>query len=307
MNDVILHHYPQSPVTEKVRVVFGIKQLKWRSVEVPRIPPKPKLMPLTGGYRRTPVMQIGADVYCDTACINREIERRFPEPTLYPGGADGMVWGLSRWTDVTLMDTAVAIVLGPLSKTLPPEFADDRGRLYFGPDFNLDALGADVAHHLAQLRGQLVWINDRLSGGRQFMLGDAPGLPDALTYYIVWFIRGRYEGGPALLDRYEHLLAWEKRVRDIGHGEWTDLSEDGALKIALESQPAAATVQPGDPRGLEAGMRVSVVQDGNGGDPEVEGELVGLTDYEIAIKRNDPQVGEVVVHFPQVGYRVTKL
>ena len=74
MTELILHHYPQSPVSEKVRVVLGLKGLSWRSVEIPRLPPKPDLMPLTGGYRMTPVMQLGADVYCDSQCIIREIE-----------------------------------------------------------------------------------------------------------------------------------------------------------------------------------------------------------------------------------------
>ena len=61
-SEVIFHAYPQSPVAEKVRVAFGIKGLAWRKVEIPRLPPKPMLTALTGGYRRTPVMQIGADI-----------------------------------------------------------------------------------------------------------------------------------------------------------------------------------------------------------------------------------------------------
>jgi len=75
---VIFHAYPQSPVAEKVRIVSGIKGLAWRSVEIPRLPPKPMLTALTGGYRRTPVMQIGPDLYCDSQCIIRELERRPP-------------------------------------------------------------------------------------------------------------------------------------------------------------------------------------------------------------------------------------
>ncbi len=75
-SDIILHNYPQSPVAEKVRTVLGIKGLAWHDVEIPRLPPKPLLTPLTGGYRRTPVMQIGADIFCDSQCIIREIEQR---------------------------------------------------------------------------------------------------------------------------------------------------------------------------------------------------------------------------------------
>ena len=91
---IILHHFDRSPFSEKIRVVFGHKGLSWRSVRIPQIMPKPDLMPLTGGYRRTPVMQIGADVFCDTQIIIREIERRFPSPTLFPPGAAGVPWAL---------------------------------------------------------------------------------------------------------------------------------------------------------------------------------------------------------------------
>ena len=96
---IVLHHFDRSPFSEKIRVVFGFKGLSWRSVRIPPIMPKPDLMPLTGGYRRTPVMQIGADVFCDTQIIIREIERRFPSPTLFPPGAAGAPWALSSWTD----------------------------------------------------------------------------------------------------------------------------------------------------------------------------------------------------------------
>ena len=99
MSDIILHNYPQSPVAEKARVALGIKGLTWQSVEIPRLPPKPMLTKLTGGYRRTPVMQIGADIYCDTQCIVQELERRFPSPTFFPTQDAGLIWSLSRWTD----------------------------------------------------------------------------------------------------------------------------------------------------------------------------------------------------------------
>ena len=83
---IIFHHYPNSPFSEKVRIAFGIKQLAWKSVEVPNILPKPDLMPLTGGYRKTPVMQIGADIFCDSQIILRELERRYPTPAIMPNG-----------------------------------------------------------------------------------------------------------------------------------------------------------------------------------------------------------------------------
>src|SRR6201991_1825143 len=107
---IILHHFDRSPFSEKIRVIFGFKGLSWRSVRIPPIMPKPDLMPLTGGYRRTPVMQIGADVFCNTQMIIREIERRFPAPTLFPSGAAGAAWALGSWTDRTFFQTAVNLV-----------------------------------------------------------------------------------------------------------------------------------------------------------------------------------------------------
>ena len=71
MTDIILHHYDTSPYAEKVRTGLGLKGLAWASVELPQIMPKPNLTALTGGYRKTPVLQFGADIYCDSQLIMR--------------------------------------------------------------------------------------------------------------------------------------------------------------------------------------------------------------------------------------------
>lgn len=308
MTEIILHHYPQSPVAEKVRVALGMKNAAWRSVEIPRLPPKPDLMPLTGGYRRTPVLQAGADIYCDSQCIIRELERRIPEPTLYPGGAAGLPWAISRWTDGPLFKTVVSVVMGAQADELPEEFAVDRGRLYLGPDFDWRAQKKDLPHMLAQIRAQFGWMDTRLAGGRDFMLGAQPGLPDALCYHLVWFLRGRFAGGPELIDQFANLSAWEKRVAAIGHGHPQDMGSGQALEVARSATPETPECGDAqDPQRLTPGQRVSVTPDGDGGDPSVEGRVVSVGIDHIAIARSAPEVGDVVVHFPRVGYRVTPL
>ena len=308
MPDLILHHYPQSPVAEKVRVVLGIKNVAWHSVQIPRLPPKPDLMPLTGGYRRTPVLQVGADVYCDSQCIIRELERRCPQPTLYPHGAAGLPWALSRWTDDILFTLVVGVVMSAQAGELPEEFANDRGRLYFGPDFDWQAQKKMLPHTLSQIRAQLSWIDDRLSGDRDFMLGADAGLPDALCYHLVWFFRGRYAGGPAMLAQFPNLVAWEERVAALGHGRPQDLDSKDALDMARAATPqSAGQSDPDDPQGLAPGQMVSVVPDVDGGDPSVEGRIAGVSIDTIAISRSAPEVGDITVHFPRVGYRVTPL
>ncbi|MGH1480047.1 MAG: glutathione S-transferase family protein [Geminicoccales bacterium] len=307
MTEIILHHYPQSPVAEKVRVGLGIKNLAWRSVEIPRLPPKPLLMPLTGGYRRTPVMQIGADIYCDTQCILRELQRRYPEPTFYPGGGDGMVWGISRWTDSLLLDLVVKVVLGASPDDLPPAFAADRGRLYFGPDYDLAAVNADLDHTLAQLRAQFGWIDQRLATGRTFLLGDQPGLPDALTYYLVWFLHGRWAEGPNFIAAFPSLQSWQRRIAAIGHGETKDLSAEDALDIAAKSEPTTPRHDdPGDRQGLTPGITVDVRPMEDGGDPPVTGEIRYIDAETIALHRTEERLGSLVVHFPRVGYRISR-
>jgi glutathione S-transferase len=275
---------------------------------IPRLPPKPDLMPLTGGYRRTPVLQVGADIYCDSQCIIRELERRYPQPTLYPHGAAGLPWALSRWTDGALFTLVVGVVMGAQADELAEEFANDRGRLYFGPDFDWQEQKKMLPHTLAQIRAQFGWMDERLSGERDYMLGAEPGLPDALCYHLVWFFRGRYAGGPAFLGQFPNLAAWEERVAAIGHGRPEDLSSKEALDIARSTMPQSGEhTDSDDPQGLAPGQMVSVRPDVDGGDPSVEGRIAGVSMDTIAISRSAPEVGDIVVHFPRVGYRVTRL
>ena len=57
MPPLILHHYPLSTFSEKVRVALSLKGLAWGSVDIVPAPPRPLLIPLTGGYRRVPVLR----------------------------------------------------------------------------------------------------------------------------------------------------------------------------------------------------------------------------------------------------------
>src|SRR5689334_14407100 len=113
MSDIIFHHYPNSPFSEKVRLIFGYKKLAWKSVMIPVIMPKPDLTALTGGYRRTPVLQIGADIYCDTALIADVLEKIAPTLSLYPAPIGGLARTFAQWADSTLFWTAIAYTFQP--------------------------------------------------------------------------------------------------------------------------------------------------------------------------------------------------
>ncbi len=306
-SEIVFHAYPQSPVAEKVRVAFGIKGLAWRSVEIPRLLPKPMLTALTGGYRRTPVMQIGADIYCDSQCIIRELDCRYSSRSLMPTADFGLMRCLSRWTDGALFDQTVRHVLGSAGDKLDKDFAADRGRLYLGEDWaeGLKKAHADLPHLVAQMRAPLSWINSQLSDGRAFLLGSAPAAIDAQFYHVVWFLRGRWADGPSFLSEFTELMRWENNVRGIGHGTPSTMNPEEAIARAKGLEPTAQSgVAAHEPQGLEVGMAVTISPDVNGGEQPVAGKIRFADAETVVIERNAEDVGTVCVHFPRSGYRV---
>ena len=306
MSEIIFHHYPPSPVAEKVRVALGIKQLSWKSVTIPRIPPKPLLMPLTGGFRRTPVMQIGADIYCDSQRILRELQKRYPEPSFYSQDVGEMSLATSRWTDTTLFKLCAKIILALAEPDMPAEFSNDRGRLYFGPDFDFAAIRDDVPHLMAQLGSQLTWVDQQLASSGKFIHGESATLPDTLIYYLVWFLRGRWEQGPEFLAQFPALVEWEQRVAAIGHGISTELEAQAALDIAKAVEPITPEyVDPNDPQNLAVGMQVAISVDEDSGEQSVTGTLRFADKESIGVLFQHEQVGTVCINFPRAGYRIT--
>jgi glutathione S-transferase len=307
-SEIILHNYPQSPVAEKVRVALGIKGLSWRSVQIPRLPPKPMLTTLTGGYRRTPVMQIGADMYCDSHCILQELERRFPSPSFFPTQDAGVAASLGRWMDGAFFDLVIKVVLGSAGDGLDADFAKDRGRLYLGEDWadQLKAANSALPHLASQIRAPLHWLDGQLSDNRSFLLGDAPAAIDAQLYHLIWFLRGRWSDGPAFLSEFTQLERWEKNIVAIGHGTMSDLSPEDAMARAKDHAPITATdTDTRDPQGLKPGMAVTVAPDLDGGEQPVAGTIVKAGIDTVVVRRQDDALGDIDVHFSRIGYRVT--
>ncbi len=168
--DLILHHYDLSPFGEKVRLALGYKNLDWKSVEIPIWPPKPDLMPLTAGYRRAPVLQIGADVYCDTLLILRELDRRCPDPTLYPDDQKGLASILSVWADAALFMPAATLTTSIIGDAIPKAFIEDR-IAFMKHDFSKAASARDLGLNRQRVQAAMTFIVDLLKDGRPFLLG----------------------------------------------------------------------------------------------------------------------------------------
>ena len=303
--ELILHQYATSPFSEKIRAIFGFKRLAWRAVEIPSILPKPDLVALTGGYRRTPVLQIGADIYCDTELIARVIDARAPEPPLFPPQCVAAAVALGRWADAALFQAAA--VLFSQREVLEYLFAGHEDlRQAFIADRIAMRKGAPgrrptVPEARVLVESFVRQLDTQMSLGTPWLLGSAPTIADFCVYHALWFVRG-----PAplrgLLAPFAHVAQWMQEIRVLGHGTAAPLASGEAIAIAREA--TALAVEPAsDTPDLPPGSNVEVLPTDYALDP-VAGSLVRLTADEIALRRTDPRAGEVVVHFPRNGYEI---
>ena len=311
MHELILHHYDASPFAEKARLMLGFKQLSCRSVDIPRIMPKPDLVALTGGYRKTPVLQVGADIYCDTALIARRLDAEKATPALFPEGKEFVAASFAQWVDSQIFQHAVSLVFQPESVAvrfgkLPPEaikaFIADRAGLFSGG--SATRLPAEVAKHnwpslMARVEQQLA----REEG--DFLFGE-PSIADFSLAHCLWFLKGTPVTAP-LVDAYPHVSAWLGRVLGFGHGASSALSAEDAIAIARAATPAALPdEQFVEPNGFSVGQRVQIAATDYGVDP-VEGELVFAGVEELILRREDDRAGTVHVHFPRLGFAIQAL
>ncbi|HVK80020.1 MAG TPA: glutathione S-transferase family protein [Verrucomicrobiae bacterium] len=304
MTEIILHQYPTSPYGEMVRVALGLKGLPWRKVEQPSIMPRPHLTPLTGGYRRIPVMQIGADIYCDTGIILREIDRRFPDPPLTSPSVTGAVWALRNWAERAWFAATVAIVFGARGESVPQEFIKDREALS-GRPFDIGALKAAAPMMRGQWRANAELMDTQLAASGPFMFGAQASAADLAVYLNIWFLQGGEPDAFAKLTTgLSHLNAWKQRMAAFGHGAPIEMSAAEAFEIAVAAAPETPRASLGDDaQGLTPGMQVAVMPDDYGRNP-VNGEIVFVSPQEIAIRRQAEGAGDVVVHFPRAGFLV---
>ena len=302
MSDLILHHHDPSPFAEKIRLVFGFKQLDWRSVGIPMVMPKPKLTALTGGYRKTPVLQIGADIYCDTSLIVEELEARFPNPTLFPDGNEGLALALSYWSNATFFNPGAALAMG-VNEELPEAVLKDRSEFFNFMDFT--RLKEEVPHMYTQFLPHVDLLERQLADGRAYLLGDTPGWADINAYFVMWMARGHVPPINEKLTPYKGVQKWEARMQTIGNGNREDIEADEALAIAAAATPLESTgVDTNDPLLLAAGTPVIVEPDDYGKVP-VEGALLNLNIHRVSIQRSEPELGELAIHFPRAGFRIT--
>jgi glutathione S-transferase len=301
----ILHHYWGSNYAEKARKILGLKRVTWGSVIIPDVMPKPDLVALTGGYSKTPVLQIGADVYCDTKRIADELEARYPEPTLFPGGRDGIADVIQYWADGALTLAGGRYLIGRSHENWRPEFHADRAALW-GVPVDLERMARSAERYRQQLVVYLEWITMMLADGREYLLGTWPGLADITCHHILWFLETGGEKATDVLQAFPAVRAWLDRVGRLGIGTPEEMTASDALDVAQRAVPASTpNVNAPNREGLQRGDKVSVRAEIAGRDPVV-GALHTLTTRHVAVSITGERCGDVVVHFPRVGYVVAR-
>lgn len=289
MTTLVLHHYDASPYSEKVRAILGFKGLDWASVEMPAIMPKPDLTVLTGGYRRAPVLQIGADIYCDSALIAEILEEVAPTPPLFAAAAAaGRL--VAHWADVFLFWKVAPYFVGSNIDRIPDIFLADRAAMW-GTKPNRERAAAQVPQMLSQIGVGFARLEEMLAGG-DFLVGARPSYADFAVYHCVWFAaRSGLDLAP-----WPRLQAWTARIAAFGQGQRRAIAAADAHAMAR-----AATPRPVAPEGAGLGDEVAVTAESFGLEA-VTGRLVALGAERITLAREADGIGPVQVHFPRLGY-----
>lgn len=309
--DIYLHHYERSPFAEKIRVAFGLKRVAWRSVLQPRIAPKPDLVALTGGYRRIPVMQIGADIFCDTRCILDALDMRFAEPTLIPNEARGLSRMIEAFADRFMFATTLGLLFGRFGDQFPDALHADRVAFTQGrfAGWDPEAMRVRMASLPMHLAEYLSWLDSALAGSQSFLATDQPTVADLAAYHPLWYARQNLPPEWSDFGKWSHVDSWYRRLEAVGHGARQEADAGEAHDVARRCSPADWSMHPlargfaTDAASSMIGQTVSVQPDDWGFDPVV-GMLVSCDSRALVVARDEPGLGIIHVHFPHIGFVV---
>lgn len=301
-NALILHQYDISPFSQKAQKMMGLKGASWRSVEMPLIAPKPDLEALTGGYRGTPVLQIGADVYVDNWMIAVALDRHIEGgQVLNPRGelAHAALYAWAERFFTPLLHTALA----SYQSQWDAAFLADRKQVF--PEVDFDLLRVEDPERCSQVRAFLGTLSRHLEGGREFMGGEHPDSWDVHAWGMLWMIHSALPVLMPLVGEYAPIVSWYQRMLDLGVGEREDVAIDSAWealqtgdRVALPDTPAS------EPLSHWVGSRVSV-STGSADRGVSAGTLLAVDDTQ-AVIAVEPQSDTLAhVWFPRIGYHVS--
>ena len=305
MSELILHHYALSPFSQKIRSMLGYTGLAWQSALTREMPPRPGLARLAGGYRKIPVAQCGADVFCDSRTIAAEIATLAGNPALALENLDEEA---AAWAVRADGELFFPCVLTGGTRALQRKVREQMSWLDIGR-FMLDRLSMGrkaavrmpgrgeartlVMQHLAAIEAQLQ---------SHFLFGAEPNHADFSTYHGLWFMREL--GESPLLEDFPRTLAWMARMGCFGVGSPHEITVDEALLAAAAAEPRP--IPAAQRRGADVGKPVRIAPQDYGQTP-TDGVLVGVAAQRWILAREVPGLGTLHVHFPRQGYTITRV
>jgi glutathione S-transferase len=246
-----------------------------------------------------PVLQIGADVYCDSALILKRLEEVAPEPSIFPTGSAGIVGMVTDWADHRVGMWGILSVFPDMLPHAPPEFIKDRTELV--PDFAPDRVAVLAPHAQAQLAlfAQLV---DQAVSDQPFLLGDSFSAADAACYHILWFAKTSPRVF-ASIEAFPRLLAWMDRIAAFEPGTVQSKPDTYPLDVARAATPVDVGGAPLVNDKWSLGDLVTVGADDYAVE-RVKGVIVKLTSEEIAVQQVSEELGDIAIHFPRIGFSI---
>jgi len=293
MQTPILHHYDASPFSQKAQKMLGIKGLTWQSVEMPMTAPKPELEALTGGYRGTPVLQLGADFYVDNVAIAEALDEYFAAAPSLLGATTTLIQdAFGFWSDA-FFEPILRAAMATHSAEWDETFYRDREKVFPHLDFTQLRLTREKWNQ--QIIHQAGEFNEQLADGRHFVFGDEPSLADVHAWGMMWFIRNGLPEVSSRLEGARFLPDWERRLNDIGMGERVT-ADYNAASAAVHKE--AVTIDAIDSLRM---VSVSAIGADRG---TVTGRLVCELDRQTIIAVEHPTGSYTQVHFPVRGYEL---
>ncbi|MDA9798020.1 glutathione S-transferase family protein [Luminiphilus sp.] len=301
----ILYHYLASPYSEKLRLALGMAGIQWGSVIVPAQPPRPFLDVFLSGYRRIPVLQIGAHFYCDSALAFdalAEVSDRL-KPAAPLSKADEL---LRRHAEDRIFFAVIAAaspisVLRLLAQDLGLfglfRFLKDRSGMMKGS--TVEKLSQRAAARLVE---DFVMQLNGLLKQDQFLGGAHAGYLDLCCYHPLWMAsvinRETLSALPPMVQ------AWMRRIAALGHGRSVLVSERQIYDRVTGDRFQDFV---GELSGAFARDSLVSVRPTDYARDSTEGHLVFMDEHQCVIKRNLPSGDAVFLHFPISGFEVRAL
>ncbi|KAK4513154.1 uncharacterized protein ATC70_012949 [Mucor velutinosus] len=311
--DVVLHWFPGSPYCQKIIWILNYKKVDYMTVQINRLEPRPLRRPLDGGYRKTPILQIGNHIYCDTKSIIPALENQFPEPSLCPKlttnpdvSSEALARGLTVWLDSHLFTAIFSQI--PI-QTFTTDVLKDRSELV-GYQLDAKAMIAAAPFMKATILSEFRIAESILAEKTWVLDTDTPSLVDFSLAMMTFFcknVAGEDWIQSKLKRLYEHMNRIMSVFTDTMQEARPQITEMEALEILKrhESDTLPRDFEVNDSTlPIELGQLVSVTPLDTGKIPAF-GRLIRSTIDETVISHKNAEHNTTsIIHFPVTGFIV---